>query len=216
MMKVLVLFLGLASTANEPQLTPDNWEAETAGKTVFLKFFAPWCGQCKKTAPDWDRMMEEYADNADQLVAEFSCVGEYSKTHCDTLVFSDSVTFKWGDASDLQDYQGGRDYNAFKAFVEENLKPMCSPKKIDLCDDNKAEISKYQGMSAADLDAAITAEETKLEDAESEFKAAVQQLQDKYQALNTEKDDTLAAVKASGLGLMKAVKGAASAGSDEL
>ena len=24
-------------------LTPDNWDTATAGKTVFIKFFAPWC-----------------------------------------------------------------------------------------------------------------------------------------------------------------------------
>jgi len=24
------------------ELTPDNWDAETAGKTVFIKFLAPW------------------------------------------------------------------------------------------------------------------------------------------------------------------------------
>jgi len=24
------------------ELTPDNWDTETAGKTVFIKFLAPW------------------------------------------------------------------------------------------------------------------------------------------------------------------------------
>lgn len=94
---------------------------------------------------------------------------------------------------------------------------MCSPKNLDLCDDDKkAEISKYQAMSASDLDAAISAEEKKLEDAEAEFKAEVQKLQEKYSALSAEKDEKIAAVKASGLGLMKAVKAAGPVGNDEL
>ena len=71
-------------------------------------------------------------------------------------------------------------------------------------------------MAAADLDAAIATEEKKLEDAESEFKEEVQKLQDRYTALSTEKDEKVAAVKDSGLGLMKAVKNSMPAGNDEL
>ena len=114
--------------------------------------------------------------------------------------------------------QGGRTFDDLKKFAEENLKPMCSVKNIDLCDDaKKADIKKYQDMSSEDLDAAIAAEEKKLEDAEAEFKAEVQKLQDKYTSLSQEKDAKIAEVKASGLGLMKSVKtAAAKAGSDEL
>jgi hypothetical protein len=32
------------ATASAIKLTPDNWDSETAGKTVFIKMFAP----CKK------------------------------------------------------------------------------------------------------------------------------------------------------------------------
>jgi len=39
---VLFLFSLLASAASAIELTPDNWDAETAGKTVLIKFLAPW------------------------------------------------------------------------------------------------------------------------------------------------------------------------------
>ena len=43
MMKQAAFFLALAaSSASAIELTPDNFAAETDGKTVFLKFFAPW------------------------------------------------------------------------------------------------------------------------------------------------------------------------------
>jgi len=166
--------------------------------------------------PDWDKLMEAFAGSATQLVADVDCTAD-GKPLCDKVGVKGYPTIKWGDPSDLQDYQGGRSYDDLKKFADENLKPMCSPKNIDLCDDaKKAEIKKYQDMAAADLDAAIAAEEKKLEDAESEFKAEVQKLQDKYQALSAEKDEKVAAVKASGLGLMKSVKASAPAGNDEL
>jgi len=44
-MKFTALFLGLAAAAtgiNAIELTADNFDAETAGKTVFIKFLAPW------------------------------------------------------------------------------------------------------------------------------------------------------------------------------
>jgi len=41
-MKIVLALLGLAATAQAVSLTPDNWDAETSGKTVFIKFQAPW------------------------------------------------------------------------------------------------------------------------------------------------------------------------------
>jgi protein disulfide-isomerase-like protein len=218
MMKQAAFFLALAaSSASALELSPDNFAAETDGKSVLLKFFAPWCGHCKKLKPDWDKLMADFEGSATQLVADVDCTAG-GKDLCDANGVRGYPTIKWGDPSDLQDYQGGRTYDDLKKFAEENLKPMCSVKNIDLCDDaKKADIKKYQDMSAEDLDAAIATEEKKLEDAEAEFKAAVQQLQEKYSSLSSEKDAKIAEVKASGLGLMKSVKtAAATAGSDEL
>lgn len=40
-----VALVGLfAASVSAVELTPDNFDSVTAGKTVFLKFFAPWCG----------------------------------------------------------------------------------------------------------------------------------------------------------------------------
>eukprot|EP00970_Alexandrium_tamarense_P014694 scaffold4261_cov177-Alexandrium_tamarense.AAC.12 len=160
--------------------------------------------------------MEEFAGSSTQLIADVDCTAD-GKPLCDDNGVKGYPTLKWGDPSDLQDYQGARTFDDLKKFAEENLKPMCSPKNIDLCDDEKkADIKKYQDMADKDLDAAIVAEEKKLEDAEAKFKEEVQKLQDKYQALSTEKDEAIAAVKNSGLGLMKAVKASKPAGNDEL
>jgi len=38
-MKFLLVLVALAASL---ELTPDNWDAETAGKTIFVKFLAPW------------------------------------------------------------------------------------------------------------------------------------------------------------------------------
>merc|ERR1719323_588849 len=63
-------------------------------------------------------------------------------------------TIKYGDPSDLKDYDGGRDYEALKKFAEENLGPTCGPgENIDLCDaETKASIEKYVKMSVGKLE----------------------------------------------------------------
>ncbi len=38
----LLVAASAALTASAIELSPANYETETAGKTVFLKFFAPW------------------------------------------------------------------------------------------------------------------------------------------------------------------------------
>ena len=34
------------------ELTPDTFHKETEGKTVFIKFFAPWCGKYSNGSND--------------------------------------------------------------------------------------------------------------------------------------------------------------------
>jgi len=166
--------------------------------------------------PDWDKLIDKFAGSATQLVADVDCTAD-GKPLCDANGVRGYPTIKWGDPADLQDYQGGRSYKELEKFAEENLKPVCSPKNIDLCDDDKkAEIAKLQAMPLAELEAAIAAEEKKQEEAEEYFKAEVQKLQEKYQALSEEKDQKIEAVKKAGLGLMKAVKASAPKGNDEL
>eukprot|EP00980_Cylindrotheca_fusiformis_P006461 scaffold1377_cov126-Cylindrotheca_fusiformis.AAC.6 len=128
--------------------------------------------------PDWDKLMDAFADSPTALIADVDCTAE-GKPLCDANGVRGYPTIKYGDPSALEDYKGGRDFNSLKKFAEENLKPMCSPTNIDLCDaEKKAEIEKFQAMSAADLDAAIEEKTKMMDDAEAAFKEGVNALQD--------------------------------------
>lgn len=169
--------------------------------------------------PDWDKLMEAYADSKTAGVFDVDCTAE-GKPLCDANGVRGYPTIKWGDPSNLEDYQGGRSFDALKKFADDNLKPMCSPSNIDLCDDEKkAEIEKFSSMGVDELDKLIAGKESEQEEAEKNFKDEVGKLQAAYQKLSEDKDAKLDEIKKSGLGLMKAVKGSlakGSKGSDEL
>jgi hypothetical protein len=42
MMKIGIFVVLAMASASATELTPDNWDAAVAGKTVFIKFQAPW------------------------------------------------------------------------------------------------------------------------------------------------------------------------------
>ena len=158
--------------------------------------------------PDWDKLTKEFETHATTLIADVDCTTA-GKALCDKAGVRGYPTIKHGDPNNLEDYKGGRDFAALKKFAE-GLKPMCSPAKLDLCDDDmKAKIVELQKLSAADLDKQIKEKEDEMAAAEKKFTDEVDALQKRYQELQTEKEDAVTAVKDSGLGLMKSVKAAA-------
>lgn len=158
--------------------------------------------------PDWDKLMKEYKDHKTALIADVDCTTE-GKPLCETHGVKGFPTIKWGDPSSLEDYGGGRSFDALKKFADENLKPVCSPANIDLCDaDKKKEIEGFQAMDDTTLKGKIDEKEKEITDAEEHFKDEVKLLQESYQQMQKDKDEKIAKVKDSGLGLMKAVKAA--------
>lgn len=156
-------------------------------------------------APDWEKLASEWEGHEIGLIAEVDCTTE-GKPLCDANGVKGFPSLKYGDPTALDDYQGGRTLDDFTKFATANLKAICSPAKLELCDDDKKkEIETLMTLSEADIKSKIVVEEKKLDVAEEEFKAEVEKLQEKYQSLMEEKDAKAAAVKEAGLGLMKSV-----------
>lgn len=166
--------------------------------------------------PDWDKLIEEFNSSTDAgLVADVDCTAA-GKPLCEKVGVKGYPTIKWGDPNSLEDYKGGRDYDTLLKFAQENLKPICSPGNLDLCDDDKkAEIEKFQALVGDELDKLISDKEKEQADAEAAFKKRVEKLQKKYEKAQKKKEAAVEAVKNSGLGLMKSVKAHAAKSSAE-
>jgi len=161
--------------------------------------------------PAWDKLMRKWnkGDRAKtSLIADVDCTAD-GKPLCESNGVQGFPTIKWGDPSGLEDYQGGRDYEALKKFAKENLKPMCGPANLDLCDaEKKAQIEALQALSKEDLTKQIEEKKAEMKTLEETFESEVKKLQATYEQLQKDKDETIANVKKSGLGLMQAVQAA--------
>jgi len=154
--------------------------------------------------PDWDKLMGEFKGNPNVLVGDADCTAA-GKELCSDLGVRGYPTIKHGDPADLQDYKGGRSFADLQKFASD-LKPSCSPKNIDLCDDDKKkQIEEFKAMGAEKREALIKEQESAQEKLEKDFKEFVDGLQKSYQEASDKKDKGVEAIKNSGLGLMKAV-----------
>ena len=188
--KIVALFAAAAvllsvSDASVLSLDKNTFAQETAGKIVFIKFFAPWCGHCKSMALDWEKLAAEYSDNKDVLIAEVDCTTDDGESLCAEVDVNGFPTLKYGDPLALEEYDGGRDYDSLKSFSMEHLKPSCSPQNLDICDEVKlAAILKFQQMSTEVLQQELDAYNKEMENIDQWFEEEENKLQDAYEKLH--------------------------------
>jgi len=168
--------------------------------------------------PAWDKLMEEYSDSKDVLIADVDCTAD-GKSLCTEMGVRGYPSIKHGNPASLEDYKGGRAEDDLLEFAK-TLGPSCGPDNMDLCSaEKKAKIEELKKMSPDARATRIQEDTKKLEDIESTFKSEVDKLQSTYKELETKKGADLDAVKKAGLGLLKAVhkaEEAKAAGKSEL
>lgn len=203
MFKSLLITL---ATASAIELTPDNWESQTADKVVFLKMYAPWCGHCKAMKPDWDSLMEEYESSENILIADVDCIGD-GKPLCDNAGVKGFPTIKWGDPANLSPYEGGRDMASLKEFAS-SLKPPCNVNSFENCDANEiAIINTLQSSTLLELTASIEEYEQALGSIGTTFEKDLQKLQESYTELVQVKDKKTDELKSSSnIAILKSLK----------
>ena len=188
----LLLLLPVVSAL---ELTPESWDAAVSGKTVFVKFFAPWCGHCKKMKPAWDKLMEEYEDSH-ILVADVDCIKD-GKALCDKVGVQGFPTIKYGDPDNLEAYQGGRDYETLSKFAEV-LTPPCNVNTLEYCtEEDIVVIEDLEQAPVGDLEGLLKQEEEQRTAIETAFKEAMEELQETYKTLQKKKDEDLQSLKES-------------------
>jgi len=156
--------------------------------------------------PAWDKLMSEYASHESIVVADVDCTAA-GKSLCDVSGVQGFPTIKHGDPNNLEDYKGGRDFDALSKFAKENLGPTCSPDNLDLCDAaKKKQIEEFMALPVDDLTAKVKEQEDAMATADKDLEEFLKSLQKQYEEATKAKDAKKDAVKEAGLGLMKSVQ----------
>ncbi|CAI2348001.1 unnamed protein product [Caenorhabditis sp. 36 PRJEB53466] len=121
---------GKATEDLKSQDLPEDWDAHPVKtlvasnfhefahdktKTVFIKFYAPWCGHCKQLVPTWDKLAEKFESNPNVVIAKMDAT---LNELADVKVNSFPTLKLWpAGSTEPVDYDGDRDLEKFAEFV---------------------------------------------------------------------------------------------------
>jgi len=112
-MKVCVLALLACVSlafAGVIDLTPENFDSVVDGsKAAFVEFFAPWCGHCKRLAPEYEIVGEAFAKETGAVIAKVDC--DAHQAVCSRFGVQGYPTLKFfpkGSKDSPKAYEGGR------------------------------------------------------------------------------------------------------------
>ena len=85
-------------------------------QSLFVKFYAPWCGHCKRLSPIWLQLAEKYNSGNEISIASVNC--DEHKSVCSSNEVQGYPTLKLYKGDDEIPYRGGRDYDDFVNFLD--------------------------------------------------------------------------------------------------
>ncbi|KAF5463327.1 hypothetical protein F2P56_019249, partial [Juglans regia] len=117
---VLALVLATSSALAEEVvvLTDDNFDKEVGqDRGALVEFYAPWCGHCKKLAPEYEKLGTSFKKAKSVLIGKVDC--DAHKDVCSKYGVSGYPTIQWFPKGSLEPkkYEGARTAEALAEFV---------------------------------------------------------------------------------------------------
>jgi thioredoxin domain-containing protein 5 len=104
-------------------LTVDNFKDTVKSGVTLVKFFAPWCGHCKRLAPVWEELAAKYEGNDAVTIAKVDCTSDDNKNKelCSEQGvngFPTLLLFK--DGAKVEEFSGKRTTETLQEFVNKH------------------------------------------------------------------------------------------------
>lgn len=84
-------------------------------KALFIKFYAPWCGHCKRMAPLWEELAAEVA-GTECVIAKLDATSDKASKTGSEFEIRGFPTLKLVKGDKMYDYEGGRGKEELKKF----------------------------------------------------------------------------------------------------
>nr|XP_002131987.1 thioredoxin domain-containing protein 5 [Ciona intestinalis] len=116
------------------ELTEDNFENHVSTGHHFIKFFAPWCGHCKRLEPAWAQLAKAHTpseeNKGDVKVGRVDCTVQ--KSVCSKHEVRGYPTLLWfNNGQVVKKYQSGRDIDSFERFITEMTTGEAPPPPVE-------------------------------------------------------------------------------------
>jgi len=98
-----------------PELEANIAKHTREGGVMFVKFFAPWCGHCKKLAPVWDQVGEAFLSESNVTIAKADCTQAHDL--CQRLGVEGLPTLTLFSNGSPLAYTGKKDLNSLIVHV---------------------------------------------------------------------------------------------------
>ncbi|XP_022149949.1 probable protein disulfide-isomerase A6 [Momordica charantia] len=132
---VLALILSSAVADDVVVLTESNFEKEVGqDRGALVEFYAPWCGHCKKLAPEYEKLGSSFKKAKSVLIGKVDC--DEHKSICSKYGVSGYPTIQWFPKGSLEPkkYEGQRSAEALAEFVNSeggtNVKIASTPSSV--------------------------------------------------------------------------------------
>lgn len=110
------------STSAVLVLTGDDFDHGIQSGVTFIKFFAPWCGHCKRLAPTWEELGKKFISNPSVNIVKVDCTVEASKSLCSEQEVDGFPTlFLYKNGEKISEYKGSRTLDDLHDFVTQHL-----------------------------------------------------------------------------------------------
>ncbi|XP_060167269.1 probable protein disulfide-isomerase A6 [Lycium barbarum] len=116
---ILALFFFSSVLADDVVvLTEENFEKEIGqDRAALVEFYAPWCGHCKKLAPEYEKLGASFKKAKSVVIAKVDC--DEHKSVCSKYGVQGYPTIQWFPKGSLEPkkYEGARSAEALAEFV---------------------------------------------------------------------------------------------------
>jgi len=141
---VLTALFAVTLASDVLDLKDSTFDSEVAKTDIILvEFYAPWCGHCKKLAPEYEKAATKLLSNEPPVpLAKVDCVADDSKALCSKFGVTGFPTlkiFRGGETSNPEDYNGPRETAGIVTYMKARAGP--SSKELKTVEDLEKALS---------------------------------------------------------------------------
>ena len=136
--------------------------------------------------PSWKKVAEEAIDQEFLKMARVDCTTAENKAICSKYNVKGFPTILYGNIDELETYEGGRDEQSLRGFVQ-GLKAPCSANHDNCSAGEIAVLTELAELSTTELEGRIRHYDENTTKIEVQFENDVKALQERYQQLTNQK-----------------------------